>query len=344
MKRRPSTVVPTTCSIRAAPGADLLEHAQALEHRRSPSAAAAARHRPGRDPAPVRGSRPHARRAPAAPPPPSPRSPRRRRPIRLIKLPNRQESSHRLVQKVRSADTLQHDLHPQSPARRAAWGRVRRALRRAGDRRLQRHALHGRRSRRRRRARPPPPRGRRALGAIQERAKDNVSLTSQHLYVVDGDLAGAGQDRRGRSRPTSRPNKVDGGQAREAASWAPRPSREYAAYAKARGALVDAMQRALDASRTETRQERRGARRLAHDLHRRGAARPTRPSRRPATCSWRRPTGSPSTRRPRRPPPPAPARALIIIVALLAIAAAVGPRRLGHALGRAPGQGRSASA
>ena len=81
-------------------------------------------------------------------------------------------------------------------------------------------------------------------------SRTTSSLTSQHLYVNDGDLAA--QDKIAEElRPTSRPTR----------STPPRIEKlfagteaepEFAAYAKARTALVDAMERAIELSRTET--------------------------------------------------------------------------------------------
>ena len=88
------------------------------------------------------------------------------------------------------------------------------------------------------------------LGAVGESAKDNVSLTSQHLYVFDGDLAS--EDKVAEELAANvKANKVDAAKL-EKLFMGTDAEPEYAAYAEARGALVDAMQRAISLSRTET--------------------------------------------------------------------------------------------
>ena len=119
------------------------------------------------------------------------------------------------------------------------------------------------------------------------------------------------------SRPTSRPTRSTRPQLEKLfAGTEAEP--EYAAYAKARGALVDAMQRAISASRdgdaSRNAEERDGSRAIfidevlkADDERREG--RPTRSS--------RRPTGSPSTPTTEAVATASSGTRLIIIVALL---------------------------
>jgi methyl-accepting chemotaxis protein len=89
-----------------------------------------------------------------------------------------------------------------------------------------------------------------ALGAIRERVKDNVSLTSQHLYVVDGDPA-AQNTVADEFAANVKANATDAA-AIEKLFAGTDAEPEYAAYAKARTALVDVMKRAMDRSRSET--------------------------------------------------------------------------------------------
>ena len=77
-----------------------------------------------------------------------------------------------------------------------------------------------------------------------------MSLTSQHLYVYDGDLA-AEDKVAARFAGNVKANKADSPPLEKLfAGTEAEP--EYAAYAEARGALVDAMQRAIELSRSET--------------------------------------------------------------------------------------------
>ncbi len=100
-----------------------------------------------------------------------------------------------------------------------------------------------------------------ALGAIREIVKDNVSLTSQHLYVFDGDLPAEDKIAKDFAGNVKAVSAELGAVAKLFEGTEAEP--EYQAYTKARGTLVDAMQRAITTSREETvrnAEERDGSR------------------------------------------------------------------------------------
>ena len=99
------------------------------------------------------------------------------------------------------------------------------------------------------------------LGGVRARAKDNVSLVAQHLYVFDGDLA-AEDKVAGQLKANWAKNKVAGAELeKQYAGTAAEGA--YGDYAKLRDEYVDAQKRAIALSRTETVQnveERDGSR------------------------------------------------------------------------------------
>ena len=134
MKRRPSTVVPTTWSIRAAPA-----RTSSSTPRRSSTAIPVGCSSSPAPTGPGSGARsristswPAAREQRRRRQPGGPRSDDADSDSKSSQSSGKAHTSSR---KGLHADQCKHDLHPQSSAGRAAWGRVRRALRRAGHHR-----------------------------------------------------------------------------------------------------------------------------------------------------------------------------------------------------------------
>jgi methyl-accepting chemotaxis protein len=99
------------------------------------------------------------------------------------------------------------------------------------------------------------------IGGIQQRAKENMSLAAQHLYVYDGDLHA--QDRvLGQMKANWAANKAASPKLAALVEGTPLAD-EFATYGKLRDSFVDAQKRAVALSRTETLQnaeERDGSR------------------------------------------------------------------------------------
>ena len=172
------------------------------------------------------------------------------------------------------------------------------------------------------------------LGGMQTRAKDNMSLVAQHLYVRDGDLAAqdaiADGDRGQLGRRTRRP-------ARSSRSCSPaRPSpAEYADFAAKRAEFVETQKQALAASRRDGRnvEERTARARLQPS-----SSSATRSWSAPATRCWRRPIDLAAEGVGDARASAASGTRIIIVIALIAVVLAARPGGVGHPLGRAPGQ------
>ena len=88
------------------------------------------------------------------------------------------------------------------------------------------------------------------LGAMQQRAKDNLSLVGQHLYVVDGDLAA--QDAIAMEIEANwAKNKKDGEELEKLFAGTP-VAEDYADFSASRAEFVETQKKALDNSRDET--------------------------------------------------------------------------------------------
>ncbi|WP_028064969.1 methyl-accepting chemotaxis protein, partial [Solirubrobacter soli] len=88
------------------------------------------------------------------------------------------------------------------------------------------------------------------IGGIQQRAKDNMSLTAQHLYVYDGDLTN--QDRvNGELKANWAANKADMPKLAALVKGTDLAD-EFAEYAKLRDTFVAAQKQAVALSRAET--------------------------------------------------------------------------------------------
>jgi methyl-accepting chemotaxis protein len=88
------------------------------------------------------------------------------------------------------------------------------------------------------------------IGAIQQRAKDNMSLAGQHLYVKDGDLK-AQDGLAVELKANWDANAADSSKLAALVKDLPLAD-EYETYAKLRGEFVDAQKQAVTASRAET--------------------------------------------------------------------------------------------
>ena len=269
-----------------------------------------------------------------------PPSPHRR--FRLVDLDSelvaRLETSRHLYEECRLGRQKGHDLDPQSPARRPAWRRIRCPLPGAGDRRLHGRARDERPARRLRRARQPPPRAAELLGDMQKRAKDNVSLVAPAPVRA--------RRRSGRRRTRSpRRSKSTGPRTRPRAPSSPSSSRarrvedEYATYG--RDARRDG--RAPEAGARGARAPRRCRTPRSAPARARSTA---------ASCSSSTPTSRPPATRSPPPPPPfadaarqgGPRRRRHRHAPDPSSSSSPRPRRdrarrLGHPLGRPPGQG-----
>jgi methyl-accepting chemotaxis protein len=105
-----------------------------------------------------------------------------------------------------------------------------------------------------------------ALGGLREIVKDNVGLTSQHLYVYDGDLPA--QDKVAKEFEGNVKAASDQLGALAKLFEGSQAEPEYQAYTKARGILVDEMKEAIARSREETvrnAEERDGSRSIFID-------------------------------------------------------------------------------
>jgi methyl-accepting chemotaxis protein len=88
------------------------------------------------------------------------------------------------------------------------------------------------------------------LGAMQRRAKDNMSLVSQHLYVDDGDLA-AEDKVLGQLKANWTKNTADSAVLAKLLAGTPADD-AYGKYAALRGPFADTQKRAVTRSRIET--------------------------------------------------------------------------------------------
>ncbi len=105
------------------------------------------------------------------------------------------------------------------------------------------------------------------LGGIQERAKDNLSVIGQHLYVVDGDLEA--QDALAKEIEANwAKSKQDGSQLQKLFTGTA-VEEEYAAFTSQRSEVLETQKKALEASREETVrnvEERDGSRSIFTEL------------------------------------------------------------------------------
>ena len=103
------------------------------------------------------------------------------------------------------------------------------------------------------------------MGGVQTRAKDNLNLVAQHLYVFDGDLAT--EDKvASQLKANWAKNKVASAELEKLFAGTSAES-EYAEYVQLRDKYVDAQKRAVALSRTETVdevEERDGSRTTLH--------------------------------------------------------------------------------
>ncbi len=144
------------------------------------------------------------------------------------------------------------------------------------------------------------------FGTMQSRAKDNLGLVSQHLYVLDGNLAA--QDKLVKDLEANwAKNAQDGAALAKLLAGTPIES-TYAEFAAERAQFVELQKSALEDSRRETVEnvEERTASRTTFEgelLQRDADSRP------PPSASWTSRAPLPrKASRPRTPaPPPAPA-------------------------------------